>query len=257
MLFPMLMLSQRASAEQAFAVESSGTGWVSWYYDEDSPALIEGENLTQIGVCIDPCNKLGYPFDIYWGDGDLLYSCGQVLVDANGEETYSDEGFIPGYTPDDEITCWISGPEATQSEGYAYLTICSRTNAWYGRSLFVSFQERQMLYCNVLKGEINNYQWNCNKKPFKAQGHNSALMDSDGKLYLAIIAKEGRDEPKYYYGWVYLQDKTILESALSEMPLIVGTGQLIPEPSNWVLLLLGFAGLALRRQRSIRGASEE
>ena len=81
--------------------------------------------------------------------------------------------------------------------------------------------------------------------------------DSDGKLYLAIIAKEGRDEPKYYYGWVYLQDKTILESALSEMPLIVGTGQLIPEPSNWVLLLLGFAGLALRRQRSIRGASEE
>ena len=74
--------------------------------------------------------------------------------------------------------------------------------------------------------------------------------DSDGKLYLAIIAKEGQDEPKYYYGWVYLQDKTILASALSDMPLIVGTGQVIPEPSSAVLLLLGFAGLALRRRKA-------
>lgn len=73
--------------------------------------------------------------------------------------------------------------------------------------------------------------------------------DSDGKLYLAIIAKEGQNDPKYYYGWVYLQNKTILESALSEMPLIVGTGQVIPEPSSAILLFVGCAVLVLRRKR--------
>ena len=62
-----------------------------------------------------------------------------------------------------------------------------------------------------------------------------------------ILHLEGLEDPTYYYGWVHLQDRTILESALSEMPLIVGTGQVIPEPSSAVLLLLGFAGLALRR----------
>ena len=75
----------------------------------------------------------------------------------------------------------------------------------------------------------------------------NAHRDSEGTLYLAIIAKEGLEDPTYYYGWAHLQDRTILESALSEMPLIVGTGQVIPEPSSAVLLLLGFAGLALRR----------
>ncbi len=36
---------------------------------------------------------------------------------------------------------------------------------------------------------MSNYQWSCNKKPFKAQGHNSALMDSDGKLYVIYHTK--------------------------------------------------------------------
>ncbi|MDE6657476.1 MAG: glycoside hydrolase family 43 protein, partial [Oscillospiraceae bacterium] len=31
---------------------------------------------------------------------------------------------------------------------------------------------------------MSNYQWNCNDRPNKAQGHNSALMDDDGKLYV-------------------------------------------------------------------------
>lgn len=31
---------------------------------------------------------------------------------------------------------------------------------------------------------MSNYQWNCNSRPNKAQGHNSALMDDDGKLYV-------------------------------------------------------------------------
>ena len=75
--------------------------------------------------------------------------------------------------------------------------------------------------------------------------------DSQGRLYLAIIAKEGAVDPKYYFGWVYLQNKTILSSALSGMPLYVGTGQVIPEPTSALLLLLGCAGLALRRKRAL------
>jgi len=78
----------------------------------------------------------------------------------------------------------------------------------------------------------------------------NAHRDSEGALYLAIIAKFGLEDPTYYYGWVHLQDKTILESALSEMPLIVGTGQVIPEPSSGLLLLIGVAGLALKRKSS-------
>ena len=73
--------------------------------------------------------------------------------------------------------------------------------------------------------------------------------DSDGKLYLAIIGWEGQENPKYHYGWVELQGRTILSSAYSDMPLIVGTDLVIPEPSSALLLLLGCAGLALRRRR--------
>ena len=73
--------------------------------------------------------------------------------------------------------------------------------------------------------------------------------DSDGRLYLAIIGREGQDDPTYHYGWVELQGTTILSSAYSDMPLIVGTDQVIPEPSSALLLLLGCAGLALRRRR--------
>lgn len=36
---------------------------------------------------------------------------------------------------------------------------------------------------------MSNYQWDCNAKPFKAQGHNSALMDDDGKLYVIYHTK--------------------------------------------------------------------
>lgn len=36
---------------------------------------------------------------------------------------------------------------------------------------------------------MSNYQWNCNSRPFKAQGHNSALMDDDGKLYVIYHTK--------------------------------------------------------------------
>ncbi len=36
---------------------------------------------------------------------------------------------------------------------------------------------------------MSNYQWSCNDRPFKAQGHNSALMDDDGRLYVVYHTK--------------------------------------------------------------------
>ena len=79
----------------------------------------------------------------------------------------------------------------------------------------------------------------------------NSMYDEAGKVYLAFLNYEsdGFDGRKYYYGWIELQDKTILSSAYSDVPLIVGTGQVIPEPSSALLLVLGCAGLALRRRR--------
>ena len=36
---------------------------------------------------------------------------------------------------------------------------------------------------------MSNYQWSCNSRPYKAQGHNSALMDDDGRLYVVYHTK--------------------------------------------------------------------
>ena len=83
-----------------------------------------------------------------------------------------------------------------------------------------------------------------------------AHRDVDGIVYLAFIEYEGSPSPVYYYGWVELQGTTILSSAYSDMPLIVGTDQVIPEPSSALLLLLGCAGLALRRRRRFKSSME-
>lgn len=39
---------------------------------------------------------------------------------------------------------------------------------------------------NGMVGErlMSNYQWNCNSRPNKSQGHNSVLVDDDGKIYV-------------------------------------------------------------------------
>ncbi len=42
---------------------------------------------------------------------------------------------------------------------------------------------------NIGERLMSNYQWSCNDRPFKAQGHNSVLMDDDGKLYVIYHTK--------------------------------------------------------------------
>ena len=44
---------------------------------------------------------------------------------------------------------------------------------------------------NVGQRLMSNYQWGCNGYSFKAQGHNSVLMDDDGKLYVIYHTKFG------------------------------------------------------------------
>ncbi len=44
---------------------------------------------------------------------------------------------------------------------------------------------------NVGMRLMSNYQWSCNENSFKAQGHNSVLMDDDGKLYVIYHTKFG------------------------------------------------------------------
>ena len=69
--------------------------------------------------------------------------------------------------------------------------------------------------------------------------------------YLSVIVRSG-GTPPYFWGWALLQGQTVVESALSDMPLVVGTGQVIPEPSAALLLLVGGALLVLRRRRDVR-----
>ena len=58
-----------------------------------------------------------------------------------------------------------------------------------------------------------------------------------------------------YYGWIELSvsgtEVTLVSSAISDSPLIVGGG-LIPEPSGGLLLILGVAMLALKRKTRAR-----
>lgn len=55
-----------------------------------------------------------------------------------------------------------------------------------------------------------------------------------------------------FYGWVELEagqtELSLLGSAFSYSPLVVGGGLAIPEPSAGLLLLLGLAALSLRRR---------
>jgi len=85
----------------------------------------------------------------------------------------------------------------------------------------------------------------------------NAVIVGDGVStheYLAIIgitSNEYNPETKIetYYGWVELDGKTVVSSAITAAgPLRVGTGEVIPEPTAAMLLLLGLAGLALRRR---------
>ncbi|MBR2837928.1 MAG: PEP-CTERM sorting domain-containing protein [Kiritimatiellae bacterium] len=75
-----------------------------------------------------------------------------------------------------------------------------------------------------------------------------------GTLYVAYAGLA--IDNTHYYGWLELlvkeEELSLVSSALTYSPgLIVGTGDFaaIPEPSAGVLLLIGLAALALRRQR--------
>ena len=43
-----------------------------------------------------------------------------------------------------------------------------------------------------------NYQWSCNNEPYRAQGHNSAIMDDDGKLFVIYHTRFDNYTPGFH-----------------------------------------------------------
>ena len=85
----------------------------------------------------------------------------------------------------------------------------------------------------------------------------SISIENGDSIYLAFIAPLISDVSRGYeydsklYGWVELKadnnEVSVVGSAFSELPVIVGAG-VIPEPTSALLLLFGIGTLALRRR---------
>lgn len=107
---------------------------------------------------------------------------------------------------------WVSGEgpyieymeDPNTGKGYYYLFVsygCFNNDGGYNMRIFrsssptgpyVDQNGNSAIYTkggNNIGGNVgmrlmSNYQWNCNDRPNKAQGHNSVLMDDDGKLFV-------------------------------------------------------------------------
>ncbi len=107
---------------------------------------------------------------------------------------------------------WVSGEgpyieymeDPQTGKGYYYLFVsygCFNNDGGYNMRIFrseypagpyVDQNGNSAIYKkggNNIGGNIgmrlmSNYKWNCNDRPNKAQGHNSVLMDEDGKLFV-------------------------------------------------------------------------
>lgn len=107
---------------------------------------------------------------------------------------------------------WVSGEgpyieymeDPNTGKGYYYLFVsygCFNNDGGYNMRIFrsssptgpyVDQKGNSAIYTkggNNIGGNVgmrlmSNYQWNCNDRPNKAQGHNSVLMDDDGKLFV-------------------------------------------------------------------------
>ena len=100
---------------------------------------------------------------------------------------------------------------------------------------------------NIGQRLMSNYQWTCNDRPNTAQGHNSAYMDDDGKLYVIYHNKfddqYGFHEVRVHQlimnedGWFsaapyeYTQGETLRQSGHS-MAALIGAYELIWHDPN-------------------------
>lgn len=113
------------------------------------------------------------------------------------------------------------------------------------------------------EGDVMKAEYFADKEPFAdycftdfqsvIYGVQEVIVGDCVPFYFAVIgdSRHWSEDPSYYYGWVELcsvgDDIVLVNSAISTGPLIVGGGAAIPEPTSALLLLLGLAGLALKR----------
>lgn len=176
--------------DPAVFYDESGKLWMiygSWFGGLYMLELDENTGLRDYNVKYDTVNDVS---DAYMG------------IKAAGGHWVSGEGPYIEYMEDPET-----------GKGYYYLFVsygCFNNDGGYNMRVFrsespsgpyVDQNGNSAIYTsggdniggNIGMRLMSNYKWNCNDRPNKAQGHNSVLMDDDGRLF--VIYHNKFDDP--------------------------------------------------------------
>lgn len=211
--------------DPAVFYDENGSLWLiygSWFGGLYMLELDENTGLRDYNVKYDTVNDVS---DAYMG------------IKAAGGHWVSGEGPYIEYMEDPET-----------GKGYYYLFVsygCFNNDGGYNMRVFrsespsgpyVDQNGNSAIYTsggdniggNIGMRLMSNYKWNCNDRPNKAQGHNSVLMDDDGRLF--VIYHNKFDDPYGFHevrvhqlimnedGWVvatpyeYTSDEKISET---------------------------------------------
>ena len=208
----------------------------------------------------------------------MLFTAAFMMLSGNAAEVewglFSTRTFhesYPGYFDLNGIKVYYYGhgdgvgniqPETSLAYNFSHGTLTS-INA--GGSVNVGINATvwiDALYGDVLTDDYFATLYAANNRVYMDAGFFDPLSDPTGHvrevtpgeiIYVSFAGLAAGDA--HYYGWLELLAKedelSLVSSALTYSPgLIVGTGNFsrIPEPSAGMLLLLGLAGLALRRR---------
>ena len=191
---------------------------------------VQGCRRTILAIAFLICCFVAHGASIEWGmftvtDWDL-WAAGRWSVDGVASIMFQSDGSV--------VETSYGSPGMS---GGAYWVYAS-----YGDALatLADYQQKPLALDSTFTGDA-----------IVAGDNINSHRDDNGFLYLSVIVRSG-GTPPYFWGWALLQGQTVVESALSDMPLVVGTGQVIPEPSAALLLLVGGALLVLRRRRDVR-----
>ncbi|MCL1866490.1 MAG: glycoside hydrolase family 43 protein, partial [Oscillospiraceae bacterium] len=177
-----------------------------------------GTNAIDPGVFFDEKGKLWMVYGSWFGglfmleldkntglrDYNVTYS-----TTTNVSDAYMGKKVAGGYYTSGEgpYIQYMKSPDS--GKGYYYLFISYghfNSNGGYNMRIFrsenpdgpyvdqngnsaVYTRNQNNIGGNIGQRLMSNYQWSVNNRPFKAQGHNSALVDDDGKFYVIYHTK--------------------------------------------------------------------